>query len=91
MILFTLLHKALRLYHVDVFVQIAIEKRCLDIHLMDLQIHGCPDCKNEAYGGEFGHRCKSLMKIKAVHLCKALCIEANRRREMVALAKIHTR
>ena len=55
MVLFTLLHKALGLHHVDVYFQNAIQERRFHIHLMDFQVHSCPDCKDVRYGGEFVH------------------------------------
>ena len=70
---FTLLHKALILHYVDIFVQIVIQERRLHIYLMDFEVHRCPDCKDALYGGEFGQGCKGLIKINSMNLCKALC------------------
>ena len=47
---FTLLHKALILHYVDIFVQIATEERRLHIHLMDFQVHRKPRLQ-EWYSG----------------------------------------
>src|SRR5688572_431080 len=62
--------KSLRLSHVDVFLQLAIQKCGLDIHLMDLQIQCRPERKDAPNGVELGHRCKGLKEVHSRNLRK---------------------
>ena len=62
--------KSLRLTHVDVFLQLAIQKCGLHIHLMDLQIQRRPERKDAPNGVELGYRCKGLKEVDSPQLEK---------------------
>ena len=63
---------ALRLLHVDLLLQVTVEVRGLDVHVMQLPVVVSRECNEHADGGVAGDWCIGLVVVYAVLLRVAL-------------------
>jgi hypothetical protein len=54
--------------HVHIFLERSVDKRILDVQLVDRQSMQCTDSTEHAEGGALHHRCKSLGKVYSLTL-----------------------
>ena len=65
----------LPLIHVNLYIQYAMKKPRLYVHLVDLPIHGRSYCKNASNGDKFGHEGNFFVEIHYSHLKIFLCYQ----------------